>query len=74
LAAAGAGVTWLRTVSQELVGLFVDDGRFALAILAWLIAAGVALPRLGLPPVWPPLLLFGGLVAILLESAVRRSR
>ncbi|HEY0206160.1 MAG TPA: hypothetical protein VGC15_18640 [Acetobacteraceae bacterium] len=65
---------WLRTAWSELIGLFVDDGSFAIAILAWLLLAWLALPRLPLPPAWPPVILFAGLAAILVESAVRRSR
>lgn len=65
---------WLRTAWSEFVGLFVDDGSFAVAILAWLAVSWLALPRLPLPPAWPPVILFVGLAAILAESAVRRSR
>lgn len=65
---------WLKAIWSEFFGLFVDDGHFAIAILAWLLAAGLALPRLGLPPGWPPAILFAGLVAILVESAARRAR
>lgn len=65
---------WLRTAWSEFVGLFVDDGSFAAAILAWLAVSWLALPRLPLPPSWPPVILFAGLAAILAESAVRRSR
>jgi len=65
---------WLGTAWSEFIGLFVDDGSFALAILAWLLVAWLALPRLPLPPPWPPIVLFAGLAVILVESAVRRSR
>ncbi len=65
---------WLGTAWSEFIGLFVDDGSFALAILVWLLVAWLALPRLPLPPPWPPVILFAGLAAILVESAVRRSR
>ena len=65
---------WLRTAWSEFIGLFVDDGSFAAAILAWLVVAWLALPRLPLPPAWPPVILFDGLAEILVESAVRRSR
>ena len=67
-------MSWLKTAWSELVGLFVDDGSFATAILAWLLLAWLALPRLPLPPSWPPVILFAGLAAILAGSAVRRSR
>jgi CHASE2 domain-containing sensor protein len=67
-------MTWLNTVWSEFIGLFVDDGSFAIAILAWLGACWLLLPRLGLAPAWPPMILFVGLVLILAESAVRRAR
>ena len=63
------GAAW-----SEFIGLFVDDGSFALAIVAWLLLAWLVLPRLPVPPAWPPIILFTGLAAILVESAVRRSR
>lgn len=64
----------LNSVACELVALFVDDAGFALAILFWLVAAWLLLPRLGMPPALPPAILFAGLVLILVESAVRRAR
>ena len=63
----------LTTIFAEIWGLFVDDGRFAVAILVWLAFAAGVLPRLALPGAAPPVLLFAGLAAILLESAVRRA-
>ena len=42
-------MTWLKAIAAELLGLFVDDGLFALAILAWIVGVGFILPRLGLP-------------------------
>ena len=65
---------WARTAWSELVGLFVDDGSLAVAILAWVALCWAILPRLGLPAWLPPVLLFAGLVLILVESVVRRAR
>ena len=65
---------WLNTAWSEFIGLFVDDGSIAIAILAWLGACWVLLPRLGLAPIWPPTILFAGLVLILVESALRGAR
>lgn len=59
---------------SEFVGLFVGDERFAVTIVAWLGIAWLVLPRLPLPAVIGPLVLFAGLAALLVESAVRRSR
>ncbi len=67
-------MTWLKAIWSEFIGLFVDDGSFAVAILAWLALCWLLLPRLGLSPVLPPAILFTGLVAILVESAARRAR
>jgi len=65
---------WLNTVWSEFVGLFVDDGNLAMAILAWLGVCWLLLPRVGLTPAWPPVVLFAGLILILVESALRRAR
>ncbi len=67
-------MAWLNTIWSEFIGLFVDDGSFAVAILAWLAACWLLLPRLGLAAAWPPAILFVGLVLILAESAARRAR
>lgn len=67
-------MAWLRTIWAELIGLFVDDVGFAVAILVWLLVAAAGLPRLGLGGAWPAILLALGLLAILAESAVRRAR
>ena len=67
-------MTWAKAVAAELFGLFVDDGRFAVAILVWLIVAGFALKHVDMPAAVPPVILFFGLVAILIESAIRHAR
>ena len=66
-------MSWLNGTAAELISLFVDDGLFAFAIVAWLLVCGLVLPHLGLPSVLPPMILFGGLVLILGKSAVRRA-
>lgn len=65
---------WIKTIAAEVFGLFVDDGSFAAAILAWLLLAWLVLPRTAGLGAWGGVALFGGLAAILLTSAVRRSR
>lgn len=70
-------MSWIRTVLREIYGLFVDDIWFTLSILAWLGLtwfAVVEVPRLHLAQWLPALMLFGGLAAILLESAIRFAR
>jgi hypothetical protein len=64
----------LKTIAREVLGLFVDDGAFAVAILAWLLVAGLVGPHLPIPAVVKGPMLFAGLAAILVESAVRRAR
>lgn len=67
-------MSWIRTAWSEFIGLFVDDGSLAAAVLLWLAACWLLLLRLPLPPALPPVILFAGLAVILVESAVRRSR
>jgi hypothetical protein len=64
----------LLLIRDELWGLFVDDGVFAGAIVVWLLVGWCLLPRLGLPGGLPAFLLFAGLAAILVLSALRAAR
>jgi len=64
----------LAPALREICGLFVDDGRLALAVIAWLTIAWLLLPRLDLPTAAKAPILFAGLALILLESAWRRPR
>ena len=63
----------LRDVWSEVVGLFVDDGSLAIAVVAWLTAVRLLLGVLGSWVGWAPWLLFAGLGAILLENVLRRA-
>ena len=64
---------FLRTIVSELIGLFVDDGLFAAAVLGWVIV--VALARsMGVPAPWRGAILLAGLAVILVESVARRAR
>lgn len=67
-------MSWIKTIGRELFGLFVDDGSFAVIILAWLAIVAMLLPRLGLPSPWHGIVLFAGLALIFIESATRRAR
>ena len=67
-------MSWLRKLPAELWGLFVDDGRYALAIVVWLLLAWLALPLLDLGGGWNALVFAAGLLAILAESVLRRAR
>lgn len=65
---------WLKSIFREIFGLFVEDGSFAIAILAWLAILWLALSHLPIPAVWHGVILFAGLIAILIESVLRRAR
>jgi hypothetical protein len=67
-------VALARAIWGETLSLFVDDGRFAGAILVWLVLAGLVVWRLSPPPVLAAIGLFAGLAAILIASAVREAR
>ena len=64
---------WLRSIAREVYGLFVDDGSFAVALLAWMVAACVMLRFLHAGH-WGGAVLFAGLAGILAENALRSSR
>ena len=63
----------LRQWINELLGLFVEDGSLALAILA-LVAAAAVLAAAAAPPIVTGLLLLGGCLAVLVENVVRARR
>lgn len=65
---------WLKALVLELMGLFVDDGRFACAILLWVGLQWLAMPRLPLAKSWSAPILVIGLLGILLESVWRSAR
>lgn len=58
---------------REIVGLFVEDWRFALVIAVWVIVAIFALPLL-LPSVWRGPVFFLGVLGILIDNVLRSSR
>jgi hypothetical protein len=64
----------LKTIFGELLGLFIEDGSFAVAIFVWLGLVWFVLPRVPLPRVVQGPFLFAGLLAILLESVLRAAR
>jgi len=67
-------VSLLKTVLGELLGLFLDDGKLAGAILVWLLAAYIPLPRLGLSSWVAATILPIGLAAIIFGSALSQAR
>lgn len=62
---------WIRTISSEILGLFVDDASFAVAIIAWLGFVWSISRHVGPRSVWSAVTLAAGLVLILVESALR---
>jgi hypothetical protein len=64
---------WIKTIAAELFGLFVDDVRFAVAIIAWIEFNWLLSLHLLAGVEWSGVILFGGLGVILLWSAVRRA-
>jgi hypothetical protein len=67
-------MSWLKAIFQEILGLFVEDGSFAMAILVWLTLLWWVLPHFPMAGAWRAGILFAGLVAILVESVLRRAR
>jgi hypothetical protein len=65
---------WFKAIWSELLGLFVDDGNFATAILVWLGMSWLLSTYLLRQSEWGGVVLFAGLGLILLESTTRRSR
>lgn len=64
----------LKRVFEEIFGLFVEDGYFAIAILVWLGLLWFIFTHLPIPADWHAVILFIGLIAILVESVMRRAR
>jgi hypothetical protein len=67
-------MTWIKTILREFFGLFVDDAKFALAIVLWITLVRIILPRTSIAPTWGGIILFAGLALILAESAALYSR
>ena len=65
---------WLKSIFREVMGLFVDDGSFAAAILVWVALAVAVVPHLAGAVAWIGPALFAGLALILIESVLRFSR
>ncbi|MEH2483351.1 hypothetical protein V1282_006708 [Nitrobacteraceae bacterium AZCC 2146] len=64
----------IKTILTGILGLFVDDGSFAVLIVAWIAATCLLSFKVMQTPEWGTLLLFAGLVVILLGSTASRSR
>jgi Flp pilus assembly protein TadB len=64
----------LRTAFAEFIGLFIDDGALALAILVLVAVIAAAVEWAGLPPLAGGVLLLAGCLVILAESLRRAAR
>jgi len=65
---------WIVDAARELVGLFVDDGSLAIAVLVWVAIAVLAFPALPVDGGWLAVALFAGLALILVENLLRTAR
>jgi hypothetical protein len=63
----------LAAIARELVGLFVEDGSLALAVVA-LVALAIAAAALGVPRAAVGVLLLAGSLAVLVENILRARR
>jgi hypothetical protein len=63
----------LKAIVREVVGLFVEDGSLALAIVG-LVAAAVLISGLGAPPAAIGILLLAGSLGVLVENVLRAWR
>jgi len=64
---------WIKTVAEKFLGLFVDDGPFAIAILVWLGVVGLLSLHFLRGVGWSGVALFAGLGVILIWSAILRA-
>ncbi|WP_371424459.1 hypothetical protein [Tardiphaga sp.] len=62
----------IKAILKGILGLFVDDGSFAVLIVAWIAATWLLSFKVLQTPEWGTLLLFAGLVVILIGSTACR--
>ena len=65
-------MNWLRTVVKEIVGLFIEDSSFALAILFLVGMVWFATSHLNVFGIWGGVVLFSGLGVVLIGSCLRK--
>jgi hypothetical protein len=64
----------IRELFRELIGLFVDDGSLALALLAWLGITAAITWMSDYDGLIKGVILFGGCALILIENVLRKAR
>jgi hypothetical protein len=61
----------LAAAAREVLGLFIEDSFLAIAILLWLAACGLLVPRSSFDPRIGGVLIFAGCAAILVSSTAK---
>jgi hypothetical protein len=64
----------MLAAARELLGLFVDDGSLAIAVLAWVAVVALAFPALPIDSGWLVFVLFAGVALIFAENVLRAAR
>jgi hypothetical protein len=64
----------LEAAAREVLGLFIEDTFLATAVLLWLAACGLLVPRSGIDPRIGGALIFAGCAAILVSSTAKAAR
>jgi hypothetical protein len=64
----------LKNVFSELLGLFVDDGSFVFAVIAWVLGGVICLRTQVITPSVEAVLLFIGIIVLLAENIERTAR
>jgi len=67
-------MSWIAGAARELIGLFVEDGSLALAVLVWVAVAVLVFPVLPIDRGWLAIAVFAGLAVILVENLLRAAR
>lgn len=63
----------IRNVLQEILGLFVDDGSFAFAVLLWIGIVALTFNKFHVA-IATGIILTAGLCAVLVENLIRFAR
>jgi hypothetical protein len=64
----------VMTTIRELIGLFVDDGSLAVALVAWILVLQAARGFWPSLDPWGAAILFLGCIAILIENTLRAAK
>jgi hypothetical protein len=64
----------VKAALTELLGLFVDDGSLAVAVIVWIAGAVICMRGQFIDPQSEAVLLFAGIAVLLAENVVRSTR